>query len=120
MGQITIKIPQKLNRTYHIISEDSAQKILSNLDILVRLENSDEQDLGLADNNETETRNTRMEWLKVNREEFAGQYVALDGGKLVGTGKTIREADEQAKQNGVEKPFLVRVSSENEILSGGW
>jgi len=120
MGQITIEIPQKLNRTYRLVSEESAQKVLSNLDILVRRENLDAQDLGLADNNETDIRNKRIEWLKANREEYARQYAALDGGKLVEVGKTIREADEQAKQNGVNKPFLVRVSSKNEILSGGW
>ena len=44
----------------------------------------------------------------------------LNGDKLVEKGKTFREAHEQAKQNGIEKPFLVRVSSENDILSGGW
>jgi len=120
MGQITIEIPQKLNRTYRITSEESAQKVLSNLDILIRRENLNAQDLGLADDNKTDIRNKRIDWLKANREEYAGQYVALDGNKLVGTGKTIREADEQAKQNGVNKPFLVRVSGEDEILSGGW
>ena len=45
MGQITIEIPQKLNRTYRLVSEESAQKVLSNLDILVRRENLDAQDL---------------------------------------------------------------------------
>lgn len=120
MGQITIEIPQKLNRTYRLVSENSAQEVLSNLDTLVRRENFVVQDLGLADDNEAVTRNKRMEWLKANREEYAGQYVALDGDKLVGTGKNIREAHEQAKRNCVNKPFLVRVSGENEILSGGW
>ncbi|MGI8641883.1 MAG: DUF5678 domain-containing protein [Pyrinomonadaceae bacterium] len=120
MGQITIEIPQKLNRTYRLVSENSAQEVLSNLDTLVKRENFAGQDLGLADDNEAATRNKRMEWLKANREKHAGHYVALDGDKLVGTGKTIREANEQARQNGIEKPFLVRVSSENEILSGGW
>ncbi|MDQ3087640.1 MAG: DUF5678 domain-containing protein [Acidobacteriota bacterium] len=79
-----------------------------------------EKDLGLHGETEEETRAARMKWLKANSEQYAGMYVALDGGKLVGAGKTIREADEQAKQKGVNKSFLVRVSSENEILSGGW
>jgi len=49
MGQITIEIPQKLNRTYRFISEDSAKKVLSNLDNLAREENSvsDDEILGL-------------------------------------------------------------------------
>lgn len=62
----------------------------------------------------------QMEWLKANREAFAGQYVALSENKLVGYGKTMRDAHEQARQNGVETPILIRVTSEQEILSGGW
>ncbi len=58
-------------------------------------------------------------WLKNNREQYAGQYVALDGERLVGHGATIREANEQAKQNGVEKPFLMRVFAEETTVSSG-
>ncbi|HND18039.1 MAG TPA: DUF5678 domain-containing protein [Acidobacteriota bacterium] len=76
-----------------------------------------------GDQNENEQRLHRaqqMEWLKANREAFAGQYVALSENKLVGYGKTMRDAHEQARQNGVEAPILIRVTSEQEILSGGW
>jgi hypothetical protein len=65
-------------------------------------------------------RQRRLEWLKAHREEYAGQYVALLGDVLVGHGATIREAHEQAKQKGVQNPFLVRVTSEHEILFAGW
>ena len=65
-------------------------------------------------------RQRRMEWLKLHREEFAGQYVALNGEVLVGHGVTIREAHQQAKEKGVEKPFLVHLTSENEVLFAGW
>lgn len=77
-------------------------------------------DLGLAgeSGNEEETRRWRMEWLKTNREEYAGKYVALYDKKLVGVGQTIREANEQARQKGIENAFLVRVSSESEVLAG--
>ena len=49
MGQITIEIPQKLNRTFRVVSENSAKKILSNLERLLEKENSVEDDeiLGL-------------------------------------------------------------------------
>lgn len=56
MGQITIEIPQKLNRTYRIVSESSAEKVLSNLDKMVKQENfvEDEEILGLwADREES-------------------------------------------------------------------
>jgi hypothetical protein len=65
-------------------------------------------------------RRQHSEWLKAHREEYAGQYVALDGDRLVGQGRTLKEASEQARQSGVANPFLVRVTSENEVLFGGW
>lgn len=49
MGQITIEIPQKISKTYRIISEDSAEQIISNVETLITKENSVEDDeiLGL-------------------------------------------------------------------------
>ena len=73
-----------------------------------------------SENGDDETRERRLEWLKSHREEYAGQYVALAGDVLVGHGPTIREAHEQAKQKGVENPFLVRLTSESEVLFAGW
>lgn len=61
-----------------------------------------------------------LAWLKAHREEYAGRYVALDGERLVGSGATMREAHEQARQQGVEHPFLTHVSSVNDAPFGGW
>ncbi|MDQ3748761.1 MAG: hypothetical protein M3367_07090, partial [Acidobacteriota bacterium] len=49
MGQITIEIPQSVNRNYRIVSESSAKKVLSNLEHLVKKENdiADDEILGL-------------------------------------------------------------------------
>jgi hypothetical protein len=54
MGQITIEIPQSVNRTYRVVSETSAKRILSHLDKMVKQENSVEDDeiLGLWANRE--------------------------------------------------------------------
>ena len=67
-----------------------------------------------------ETRQRRSEWIQAHREEYAGNYVALAGDQLVGVGRTIREANEQAKEKGYKNPFLVRITSEQEVLSAGW
>ena len=56
MGQITIEIPQSINRNYRIVSESSAKKVLSNLEHLVKEENdiTDDEILGLwADRKES-------------------------------------------------------------------
>ncbi len=45
-----------------------------------------------------EERHVQLEWLKENREKYAGKYVALEKNNLVGVGKTLREASESAKK----------------------
>ncbi len=67
-----------------------------------------------------EMRQQQLEWLKANREKYAGKYVALAGNKLVGEGKTIREAHEKAKEHGFQNPFLTMVYSETDVPFGGW
>jgi hypothetical protein len=65
-------------------------------------------------------RERRLGWLKAHREEYAGEYVALAGDVLVGHGRTIREAHDQAKERGFKDPFLVRLTSESEVLFAVW
>jgi hypothetical protein len=49
MGQIIIEIPQNVNRTYRIASEDAAQKVLEDLERIRESEKDfeDEDILGL-------------------------------------------------------------------------
>jgi hypothetical protein len=44
MGQIIIEIPQSVNRTYRIASEDSAKKLLLNLERLLKKEKAIEDE----------------------------------------------------------------------------
>ena len=67
-----------------------------------------------------EDRQSQTEWLKQNREKYAGKYVALQGNELVGEGKTLREAREQAREKGFQNAFTTLVYSENDIPFGGW
>ena len=67
-----------------------------------------------------EKRAQHLAWLKANREQYAGQYVALDGPRLAGNGATLREAHEQAQRQGVAQPFLVHVSSGQVAPFGDW
>jgi len=59
-------------------------------------------------------------WLKAHRAEYAEQYVALAGDRLVGQGATFREAEAVAKRQGVEKPFVVYVFGSDSLPFGGW
>lgn len=45
-------------------------------------------------------------WIKENKHNYAGNYVALKDGKLIAYGRTIKEADLAAKAKGVDDPLL--------------
>ncbi|MGI8670155.1 MAG: DUF5678 domain-containing protein [Aridibacter sp.] len=59
-------------------------------------------------------------WVKENRAKYAGLHIALKDGKLIATGKTIKEANEKAKAKGVENPRLAYMFPPDEIPFGGW
>ncbi|MGI8542644.1 MAG: DUF5678 domain-containing protein [Aridibacter sp.] len=67
---------------------------------------SNESDLSLSAESKEEKRKLWDKWMKTNREKYGGLYVALDGNKLLGTGKNYPEAAEYAKKAGVRDAFV--------------
>ena len=66
-------------------------------------------------------RQAQMEWLKANAEIYGGQYVALVGQQLIGTGRTFREAHEAARAAGGQDAFVTYLPKPDEVLEmGGW
>jgi Family of unknown function (DUF5678) len=61
-----------------------------------------------------------IEWLKENRAEYMGNYVALKDGELIAFGKTIKEADTKAKEKGFDKTLLHYIPAKDEEVWGGW
>jgi hypothetical protein len=59
-------------------------------------------------------------WLRENRHRYGGMYVAIENGKLTGQGKNFREADQDAKKNGSQKPFITYVFPADSKPFGGW
>jgi uncharacterized protein YacL (UPF0231 family) len=59
-------------------------------------------------------------WLKENRAEYLGQWVCLDGDKLIAHGADGLEVHRQAKEKGIKSPYLVRVIEEPENFVGAW
>jgi len=75
------------------------KKIL--VDYLVnKTEETDAVDLGLKGEKKDEKRWMRDVWMRseANRIKYGGWYAALDGDKLVATGKNYVEASRQAKK----------------------
>ncbi len=62
-----------------------------------------------------------LRWLHENREKYSGQWVALDGDRLIASGATAKEVYSKAKAEGVEIPFVERVAEREPIpFTGGW
>ncbi|HEX4946777.1 MAG TPA: DUF5678 domain-containing protein [Blastocatellia bacterium] len=60
------------------------------------------------------------EWLRQHRYEYAGQYVALDGGRLIAFGPDGRVVIRQAREAGVKAPYIARIEAADELPFGGW
>lgn len=66
-------------------------------------------------------RRLRQAWLAAHCETYAGQYVALDGDRLVGTGKSYTEAAAAAKRAGASGAYIDYVHPPEGVgFIGGW
>jgi hypothetical protein len=61
-----------------------------------------------------------LKWLSEHRHEYAGQWVALDGDRLIASGPEAREVYERARRSGIELPFVVQIEPSNELPFAGW
>lgn len=61
-----------------------------------------------------------MQWLENHRAEFVGQWVALDGDRLLAHGTVAREVFAAARNSGVELPLVVQVEPPDALPFGGW
>ena len=62
-----------------------------------------------------------LRWLHENRDKYSGQWVALDGERLIASGSTAKEVYSKAKAEGVGIPFVELVTErEAAPFTGGW
>ena len=59
-------------------------------------------------------------WINAHRDEYLGQWVALDGDHLIAHGADARTVYEAARAQGVEIPYIDRVEPQVEAFIGGW
>ena|SRR5215813_7602252 len=65
-------------------------------------------------------RKREQQWLKDHGAEYAGLWVALDGDRLISSGKDGRQVFDEARKAGIRVPFVVQVDSPDEPPFGGW
>ena len=60
-----------------------------------------------------------LKWIEEHKEEFDGQWVVLDGDKLIAHGIDSKTVYDEARAKGYQSPFLERVKAK--VLPwGGW
>jgi hypothetical protein len=59
-------------------------------------------------------------WIEQNRDEYLGQWVALDGDRLLAHGPDARAVYQSARAAGVRAPYVMRVEPCDELPFGGW
>ncbi len=60
-----------------------------------------------------------LQWIEEHKEEFDGQWICLDGDKLIAHGFDGKKVYEEAKARGIETPFMERVKAKT-LPFGGW
>jgi hypothetical protein len=67
-----------------------------------------------------QTRIREHAWIDTHRDEYLGQWVAVEDDLLVAHGKAPRQVYLAARAAGIEVPYLVRVERREEPYTGGW
>lgn len=76
------------------------------------------QQSALAENGSDRAR--EQQWVAEHRDEYMGQWVALDGDRLIAHGHDARAVYSSAREAGIQIPFVVRVEAYDEPSMGGW
>ena len=61
-----------------------------------------------------------LRWIEEHRAEYAGQWVAVRGDRLLSCGSDGRQVYEAARAAGDERPFITRVEPTDELPFAGW
>lgn len=59
-------------------------------------------------------------WIAEHGHEYAGEWVALDGNRLIAHGTNAREVYEAARKAGAELPLVVKIDPPDQLPFGGW
>jgi hypothetical protein len=61
-----------------------------------------------------------QQWIVRNGAQYKGEWVVLDGDRLVGHGVNAVEIYNRARTQGVISPYLMEIPLEEELPFGGW
>ncbi len=61
-----------------------------------------------------------LQWLDKNKPKYLGQWVALDGDRLLAAGTDGKQVYANAVAAGVASPLLQQIKAEDDLPFGGW
>lgn len=59
-------------------------------------------------------------WIDRHRDEYLGQWVAIEGDTLIAHGTNPRQVYLAAREAGITAPFIERVEKRQDAFMGGW
>lgn len=65
-------------------------------------------------------RRLELRWLAQEAGPYAGEWVALDGSRLLAHGTKLADVSAEAAVSGAADPFFARVPREGHLPFGGW
>ena len=132
MMTLTVEIPNELESKLAIearrkgISKDEFVKVMLE-EKLVSQNNERRHELAakariIATDLPVKDRSREYEWLAKNRDEYDGQYVALDGDNLVAVGDGYKNVAVKARELGINDALIMYVEGSNcpRFISGGF
>lgn len=65
-------------------------------------------------------RSHELAWIIEHGREYQGEWVVLDGDRLIGHGVDPGPLVERARSQGVDRPLVTRIEEEPIASTGGW
>ena len=65
-------------------------------------------------------RTSELAWIAEHGSEYRGEWVVLDGKRLIAHGSDPQSLFKQARFQGVEGPLVTRIDEEPAAFTGGW
>src|SRR5947209_447026 len=65
-------------------------------------------------------RTREQQWIAVHRDEYLGEWVVVEGERLIVHGHDARTVYDAARSSGIEVPFLIHVQPVDELPFGAW
>lgn len=59
-------------------------------------------------------------WLREHQRGYIGQWVALDGNRLLSYGENLNKVFDEAQAQGVNSPFTAFIEAPHQPWTGGW